>query len=171
MNRKTLLAALAAASLVGLASTAQAVPAVVAPSYGPGYGYGGPAVIVQSAPPAPLYEAVPAPRAGFIWAPGFHEWRGDRYAWSPGRWVENREGWAWQQPQWQQRGDGSWYLVGGQWVQTDRYAYRDDERRGRRFGPNGDLDRDGVVNQYDRDRDGDGVLDRHDDYPNDPTRR
>ncbi len=158
MNRKTLFAAaLVAGSMMGIASTAQAVPAVVAPSYG----YA-PNVIVQPAPPPPLYEATPAPRAGYSWAPGFFEWRGDRYVWSPGRWIEHREGWAWQQPRWQQRSDGSWFLVGGQWVRTDNLAY------GR--GPDGDRDRDGVVNRYDRDRDGDGVANRYDAYPNNPNR-
>jgi hypothetical protein len=34
-----------------------------------------------------------------------------------------------------------------------------------RFGPNGDLDRDGIRNQYDHDRDGDGVRNRYDRTP------
>jgi hypothetical protein len=50
---------------------------------------------------------------------------------------------------------------------------------GRRFGghhwqgrgPNGDMDRDGVVNRYDGDRDGDGVRNRYDRLPNNPYRR
>jgi hypothetical protein len=35
----------------------------------------------------------------------------------------------------------------------------------------GDLDRDGVVNRYDRDRDGDGVRNRYDRQPDNPYRR
>lgn len=35
----------------------------------------------------------------------------------------------------------------------------------------GDLDRDGIVNRYDRDRDGDGVRNRFDRQPNNPWRR
>ena len=50
---------------------------------------------------------------------------------------------------------------------------------GRRFGghhwhgrdPYGDMDRDGVVNRYDRDRDGDGVRNRYDRLPDNPYRR
>jgi opacity protein-like surface antigen len=170
MNRKSLLAAtLAASALMGIASVAQAVPAVVAPSYSapvisyPAPGYTTQQIIVQSAPPAPIYEVVPAARAGYSWSPGYYEWRGDRYVWNSGRWIEHREGWAWQQPHWQQRGDGSWYLVGGQWVRTDSLAVN-------RRGPNGDRDGDGIPNRFDHDRDGDGVPDRYDAYPGNPNR-
>jgi hypothetical protein len=156
MTRKTLLAAaLAAGSLIGVA--AHAVPAVVAPS---GPVYYGPTVMVQPAPPAPLYEAVPAARAGYTWAPGFHEWRGDRYVWNPGHWLEIRQGWAWQPPRWEQRGNDTWVLVGGRWVETRNLAR----------GPNGDRDGDGILNRYDNDRDGDGVRDQYDNFPNNPNR-
>jgi Prokaryotic membrane lipoprotein lipid attachment site len=35
---------------------------------------------------------------------------------------------------------------------------------------NGDRDRDGIANRYDRDRDGDGVRNRNDARPNNPNR-
>jgi hypothetical protein len=165
MNRKSLLAAaLAAGSLMGIASVAQAVPAVVAPSgtyysgpQGQVYTYPNqpyqtypnqvytypsqPAVVVQAAPPAPIYEAVPAPREGSIWAPGHYEWRNGRYTWIQGGWIDARPGYAWQAAHWEQRSDGSWVLVQGSWVQTDSVATR---------GPWGDRDGDGVVNRDDR---------------------
>lgn len=156
MNRKTLIAAsLAVGALMGLGTAAQATPAVVA-----GTVYG-PSVYVQPAPPAPMYEAVPSPRAGYVWTPGHYEWRGDRYEWTTGQWLETRPGWAWQEAHWQQRPDGSWFLAGGQWVRSDRYSYRGDDRRWRseRYGAYGD-----------RDRDGDGVPNRYDNYPDDPNR-
>jgi hypothetical protein len=164
MNRKTLIAAsLAAGALMGLGSAAQATPAVVAGTYGSTYG---PSVYVQAAPPAPIYEAVPSPRAGYVWTPGHYEWRGDRYEWTTGRWLETRPGWAWQEARWQQRPDGSWVLAGGQWVRADNYSYRDE----RHYGAYGDRDGDGIANRDDRDRDGDGVPNRFDNYPNDPNR-
>ena len=148
MNRKTLIAAtLAAGALLGLGTAAQATPAVVA-----GTTYGN-TVYVQPAPPAPMYEAVPQARAGYIWAPGHHEWRGDRYEWTTGRWLETRQGYAWQDSRWQQRPDGSWFLSGGQWVQAD--AHPRDERRWA---------------YRNRDRDGDGVPNRYDAYPDNPRR-
>lgn len=182
MQRNSLLAAaLAAGSLMGMASLAHAVPAVVAGTgYGPGvvqqpapvynqapvytypsgngYSYPGqtvysqPTVIVQSAPPAPIYERIPATREGYIWAPGHYVWDGGRYVWRSGEWMAARPGYAWQAARWEQRGDGSWYLVGGTWVSTDTYA----SNRGRGWG--------------DRDSDGDGVINRDDRFPRDPTR-
>ena len=167
MNRKTLLAAaFAGAGLMGLSSMAQAVPAVVATS--PQH------IIVQAGPPAPIFEAVPGPREGWVWAPGHYEWRDGRYVWMSGRWIQDRPGWEWQEARWIQRADGSWYLVGGQWVRSDRYSYDDDMRDRRynsaRFGPDGDLDGDGIRNADDRDRDGDGVANRDDDFPNNARR-
>jgi len=174
MNRKSLLAAaLAAGSLMGVAGVASATPAVVAgtvpyttPSYNTAPVYGnaptyGPApvynngVVVQSAPPAPIYESVPAPRQGYIWAPGHYTWDNGRYVWRGGEWVAARPGYAWQAAHWEQRSDGSWYLVGGTWVRSDSYATYDGN--GRREW------------QY-RDRDGDGVINRDDRYPRDPNR-
>jgi hypothetical protein len=160
MTHKTLIAAvLAAGSLVGVA---HAVPAVVANTgtYYPGtqvYGQPGQTVIVQQAPPAPLIEATPGARDGYVWTPGHYEWRDGRYVWMTGHWIDARPGYAWQPAHWQQRSDGSWLLVGGTWVQTNNYAYgRDDHRY------------DGA--RGNRDRDGDGVRNRDDRYPDNPYR-
>jgi hypothetical protein len=164
IQRKSLAAAvLAATSVLGLGTAAHAAPAVVA---------------VQSAPPAPAYERAPAPREGYVWAPGHYDWRNGQYVWVSGRWLEARNGWEYRPAEWVQRSDGSWYLTAAEWVRRDNYAsndrYNDDDRAQRRwerrFGPNGDLDRDGILNQDDRDRDGDGVRNRYDRYPDDPDR-
>jgi hypothetical protein len=162
MNRKSLVAAaLAGGALMGMASAVQAAPAVVATAPQ--------AIYVQGPPPAPIYEATPAPREGWAWTPGHYAWQDGRYVWLSGRWIQDRPGWEWQESRWLQRPDGSWYLVSGQWMRSDNYAYDDDDRRQAR-GPNGDLDGDGVRNADDRDRDGDGVANRNDDFPNDPDR-
>jgi hypothetical protein len=172
MNRNKMLAlALAAGTLGGLASIAQATPAVVAgtvPGTGPYYGaaptYGTPGYnggqvmgnsgyVVQSPPPAPMVEAVPAAREGQVWAPGYYTFEEGRYVWHRGAFVEARPGYAWQAAQWQQHADGSWYLQPGHWVRGDGYARYDEDRR----GPYGD-------------RDGDGVINRDDRYPRDPNR-
>ncbi|MDB5858677.1 MAG: hypothetical protein JWQ76_2366 [Ramlibacter sp.] len=156
MHRKTLIAAaLAAGALMGLGTAAQATPAIVA----------GTTVYVQPAPPAPMYEAVPSARAGYIWAPGHYEWRGDRYEWTTGRWLETRRGWAWQESRWQQRPDGSWYMAGGEWVSADNYSANDERMRERRW-----RDERSGSGARDRDRDGDGVPNRYDAYPDNPYR-
>ena len=65
-------------------------------------------------------------------------------------------------------------------AQTHTYTRHDSYRhhdvrvvnRADRFGPNGDIDRDGIRNRNDRDRDGDGIENRSDPNPNvwNPTR-
>ena len=169
MKSKSLVAAaLAAGSLMGMASVAHAVPAVVAgttpyttntpyyggtPAYGPAPVYGS-TVVVQAPPPAPIYEAVPASREGYIWAPGHYVWDNGRYTWRGGQWMAARPGYAWQAAHWEQRTDGSWYLVGGTWIRTDNVASYDNGRRAWQYR---DPDRDGVINRDDR-------------YPRDPGR-
>jgi hypothetical protein len=166
MQKHTLLAAaLAAGSLMGLASIANATPAVVAGAtvgvapavvatpgtYPSGTTIVAPAdatITVQAAPPAAPFEAVPAPRHGYVWAPGHYEWHHGRYVWIGGSWLQSRPGYAWEAAHWHQRPDGSWTLVAGHWVAGDRVA---------RNGPYGD-------------RDGDGVPNRYDAHPNNPYR-
>lgn len=38
------------------------------------------------AAPAPVYEVVPAPRVGYVWAPGAWRWENNRHVWHAGRW-------------------------------------------------------------------------------------
>lgn len=116
------------------------------------------AVSVQFGPPAPVYERVPAPRRGYVWAPGHYEFRHGRYAWTGGRWVGARPGYAYQAPAWVER-RGRWYYSDARW----------------------DRDRVGIANRYDRhpnrpdavgyDRDRDGVPNAYDRRPDNPHRR
>jgi hypothetical protein len=82
---------------------------------------------VNIAPPVAYYEAVPAPRAGFVWVPGFWDWRHDRHHWVGGHWIRHRPGYYYEPVRWHHR-DGRYYRSGG-WR---------------------DSDRDGVPNRYDR---------------------
>jgi hypothetical protein len=147
-------------------------------------------VVVNSAPPAPRYEVAPAPRRGYIWAPGHWEWRGHRHEWIGGYWIAERPGYAYSAPAWY-RSDGGWAMQPARWTSygrdrdrdgvPDRYEWRghDRDRDGipdryeqRRYEQRRhDQDRDGVPNRYDRDRDGDGVPNRYDRAPENPWRR
>jgi WXXGXW repeat (2 copies) len=69
---------------------------------------------ITIAPPAPQVEVVPAPRAGFVWAPGFWEWRGNAHVWVPGRWIGARPGWRWVPDRWEQHGE-RWHHYAGHW--------------------------------------------------------
>src|ERR1700683_827744 len=64
---------------------------------------------------APQVEVVPEPRAGFVWAPGYWEWRGGTHVWIPGRWLGERHGYHWVPDRWEQRGD-HWHPWRGTWV-------------------------------------------------------
>ena len=116
-------------------------------------------IYVNIAPPAPRYEVVPAPRAGYVWVPGYWDWRGNRHVWTRGHWERERHGFYYHPSRWIER-DGRYVLERGRWGKE-------------RFVENryGDRDHDGVPNRYDRDKDGDGVPNRYDRSPNNPNRQ
>jgi hypothetical protein len=66
------------------------------------------------APPAPRYEVVPPPRAGYVWAPGYWRWDGGRHVWMGGTWVRARPGYVYHQPHWEHARDG-WRMHNGYW--------------------------------------------------------
>jgi hypothetical protein len=155
-------------------------------------------VFIGVAPPPPRIERIPAPRHGYVWAPGHWEWNGRRHIWVGGYWIAERPGYAYSAPVWVQRG-GGWVLEPERWaprggygpgygprvVEAPRYGgprydgpRYDGPRRDRdhdgvpdRFEHGGrhDEDRDGVPNRVDRDRD--GVPNRYDNRPDNPYRR
>ncbi|MGN6729318.1 MAG: hypothetical protein ACTHJG_05735 [Rhodanobacteraceae bacterium] len=80
--------------------------------------------ITVGTPPPPLrYEAVPAPRVGYVWAPGYWNWNGYRYVWVGGTWHHSRPGYVYYGPR--------WVHSGGRWVYHDRYWGHDPHWRGR----------------------------------------
>ncbi|MGJ9419552.1 YXWGXW repeat-containing protein [Massilia sp. CMS3.1] len=146
---------------------------------------------IGSAPPAPMYERAPAVRHGYVWSPGYWDWRRNRHHWVPGNYIAERPGYVYAAPAWHQRG-GRWTMQHGGWAPRggngyyasrdgygrqgfydgghrsgyrDGYGYRDRDRDGvpDRYERRGrDTDRDGVPNRYDRDLDNDGVSNRRD---------
>ena len=148
MMNRTLFTALAA---VAVSTSALIAPAMLTPAAAQTFN-----VQIGTPPPAPIYEVVPAPRAGYTWAPGYYRYEGNRYHWTTGRWVAERPGYRWMPDRWE-RGSNGWYHVSGRWDRNgngipDRYEHRAER------GPMGDRDHDGVPNAYDR-------------QPNNPYRR
>jgi hypothetical protein len=90
--RKLFIATLAAASLAGTALPAAAAHVDL---------------FVDIAPPPVRYEAVPAPRLGYVWAPGVWEWRHGRHVWLGGHWLRARHGYVYE--------PAHWVLVNGRW--------------------------------------------------------
>ena len=99
--RKSLLVALCVASMGGLLAPTTASAAV--------------AVYLNVAPPPPRYEAVPAARKGYVWAPGYWNYRGHRHVWVRGHWVRARHGYHWVPGHWDERGNHRWHFTAGRW--------------------------------------------------------
>lgn len=88
-------------------------------------------LFVNVAPPAPVYEPVPAPRVGWVWAPGHWDWRHGHYVWIGGRWMRERHGYV--------------YMPGA-WVAQNGHYYWHEPRWNRHH----DRDHDGVPDRFDR---------------------
>jgi hypothetical protein len=76
-------------------------------------------VDVRVAPPPPREEAIPVIRPGYVWVPGYWDWRGNRHVWVNGTWVHGRAGYHYAQPTWIHEGD-HWRLQRGGWIHGDR---------------------------------------------------
>jgi len=63
---------------------------------------------VQVAPPAPVYEPLPPPRVGWVWAPGYWRWNGYRHVWIGGRYIRARPGYRYYPPRWEHGPRGDW---------------------------------------------------------------
>lgn len=130
MIRKAVLSLLVASATIGAA----AIPAI-SEAYVD--------IRVNVAPPPLRYEVVPQPRYGYVWTPGYWDWRaygknyrnGYRHVWVNGYWVGERRGYYYQPHRWVQN-NGAWILERSRW-----------------------------------DRDGDGIPNRYDRHPNNAYRR
>jgi hypothetical protein len=72
-------------------------------------------ITVDVAPPADRHEAVPNPRAGYVWAPGHWEWTGRFYSWTAGSWVVEHRHQQWVADRWEQVGT-QWHYQQGHWA-------------------------------------------------------
>jgi hypothetical protein len=116
-TKKILISVLLAAATIGAIATP--LPSLAAVG-----------VYLNFGPPPPPVEIIPPPRYGYVWVPGYWNWRGHRHVWVQGVWIRERPGHVYQPHRWVERG-GRWYFERGHW-----------DRPGRR-------DRDGVPDRYD----------------------
>jgi hypothetical protein len=61
-----------------------------------------------------VVQAAPAPREGYIWAPGYCNWNGNKHVWTEGHWERSRAGYEYDRPEWHQEGD-KWRMKKGGW--------------------------------------------------------
>ena len=69
---------------------------------------------IEIAPPAPRVEVIPGPRVGYVWAPGYWDYRGHGHVWIPGHYLHERRGAHWVPDHWDQRGP-RWHREPGHW--------------------------------------------------------
>jgi hypothetical protein len=75
--------------------------------------YSGVGIEIGVAPPAAIVET-PAPRPGYVWAPGFWRWEGHRHVWVGGHWLRGRPGYHWTPDRWTEHG-GRYHYEPGRW--------------------------------------------------------
>lgn len=101
-----------------LAAVAVAAPMATAPAlFTPAAAQVGVNITIGVPPPAPRYEVVPPPRAGYVWAPGYWRWEHEQHVWAPGRWMEARHGEHWVADRWAhvEGPHGGWRHEPGHW--------------------------------------------------------
>jgi hypothetical protein len=69
---------------------------------------------VSVGPPPDRVTVVPAPREGYVWAPGYWRWDHGHHVWVDGHWVRARHGYHWVPHHWDHRGE-RWHFEAGHW--------------------------------------------------------
>jgi hypothetical protein len=72
-------------------------------------------IYLNFGPPPVRYEYVPAARPGFVWAPGYWDWRGHRHVWIAGHWLRHRPGYYYRPARWAPY-DGRWRYYAPVWA-------------------------------------------------------
>jgi hypothetical protein len=102
--KKSILAPLAAALVLG------AFPAMSAVEYS--------SIEVEAAPPPLRTEVTPAPREGYVWIPGYWDYRDRGYTWVDGHFESARPGYVYVAPRYEER-EGRWRMYAGGWDRRD----------------------------------------------------
>jgi len=85
-------------------------------------------IVIGNAPPPTYVEPVPAPRMGYVWAPGYWYWDGRQYLWYQGHWEIERPGYFYAPAEWVETPAG-WRFVAAHWEDHDRRWDDHDRRR------------------------------------------
>ena len=85
---------------------------------------------IPIAPPVAVYEAPPPVAVGYVWAPGYWAWHGDRYIWIRCRTIVSRPGYVWAPDRWEHRG-GHYHHVHGGWGRDPHWRGRHGQGHGR----------------------------------------
>ena len=92
---------------------------------------------INLAPPAPQYEVVPVVPPGYVWAPGYWGWSGERHVWVRGRTIVHRDGFRWAPDRWEQR-DQNFFRTAGHWERDHDFKPAKVKKEKRHNGRDGD---------------------------------
>src|SRR5476651_820078 len=104
--KKVLVSALFAAGMLG--AVAIPLPSMAAVD-----------VYVNVGPPPDRYEVIPAPRRGYVWSPGYWDWRNNKHVWVRGSSVRERAGYSYQPHRWVES-NGRWTQERSRWNEGRR---------------------------------------------------
>jgi len=71
-------------------------------------------VDIEVRPPPDRVVVVPAPRRGYIYAPGYWRWDGRQHVWVDGRFLRERRGEHWVPAHWEER-HNRYHFEEGHW--------------------------------------------------------
>jgi len=71
-------------------------------------------IVIGVPPPVAVVETAPAPRSGYVYAPGYWAWDGNRHVWVRGRTIVERPGYTWVSDRWEPV-SGRYRFVPGYW--------------------------------------------------------
>ena len=116
-TKKVLVSALFAVGMIGAVAT-------------PLTSYAQVGVVLNFGPPAPRYEVIPEPRAGYVWTGGHWQWQTNRHVWVAGNWQAERSGYRYYQPQWSEREKGGgWRYNSSRWDKDGDGVPNNQDRR------------------------------------------
>src|SRR5262249_11472275 len=99
-------------ALILLAGAALFAPAAFTPAAAQSLGVN---ISIGTPPPPPIYEAVPAPRVGYVWAPGYWRWGDGRRVWAPAHGTGAGRGHRGVAAHWVGGPQGHWHHAAGHW--------------------------------------------------------
>lgn len=72
-------------------------------------------IVIDTQPPAPQYEKIPASRGPkYVWVAGHWHWNGHRYVWRKGHYKRVKRGKRWVPGRYKKRRRG-WVWIPGHW--------------------------------------------------------
>jgi hypothetical protein len=76
---------------------------------------------IDSPPPAMQVEVVPAARTGYVYIPGYWDYRNNTYTWVSGHFEPARVGYVFVAPRYEQV-DGRWRMYAGRWTNDEEHG-------------------------------------------------